>query len=301
VRDGEREEGSIGRVNGAPALTLNAFETQDANLVQVGDAVAQTIEQLRKELPADVEIRSISENASFVKQSLNNVKKTILEGGVLTVLIVFLFLHSWRSTIITGVTLPISVLSTFIAMYAFGFTINGVTLMALSLCIGLLIDDAIVVRENIVRHLAMGKSHRQAALEGTDEIGLAVLATTLAICAVFIPVAFMTGIIGRVFFQFGITVTVAVLVSLFVSFTLDPMLSSLWKDPIEARFARMPWLGRWMDAMERQIDRLHALYDRLLRATLRRRKTTLAVATLVFVGSLALTPLVGGEFMPRNG
>ena len=300
VRDGEREERSIGRVNGAPALTLNVLKTQDANLVQVGDAVAQTIAELRKELPADVEIRSISENADYVKQSLNNVKKTILEGGVLTVLIVFLFLHSWRSTIITGVTLPISVLSTFIAMYAFGFTINGVTLMALSLCIGLLIDDAIVVRENIVRHLAMGKGHRQAALEGTDEIGLAVLATTLAICAVFIPVAFMTGIIGKVFFQFGITVAVAVLVSLFVSFTLDPMLSSVWKDPAEGRFARLPRLGRWLDVKERQIDRLHALYDGLLRTTLRRRKTTLAVATLVFVGSLALTPLVGGEFMPRT-
>ena len=215
VSDGEREEQSVGRVNGQPALTIGVFKTQDANLVEVGDAVTKTMEGLRKQLPPDVEIRSISENASYVKTSLNNVKETIIEGGLLTVLIVFLFLHSWRSTIITGVTLPISVLSTFIAMYAFGFTINAVTLMALSLCIGLLIDDAIVVRENIVRHVAMGKSHLDAARDGTEEIGLAVLATTLAICAVFIPVAFMSGIIGRIFFQFGITVTVAVLVSLF--------------------------------------------------------------------------------------
>jgi len=300
VGDGEREEDSIGRVNGEPALTLNIFKTQDANLVQVGDDVALAIERLRKELPADVEIRSISENSHYVRDSLDNVKKTILEGGALTILIVFLFLHSWRSTIITGVTLPISVLSTFIAMYAFGFTINGVTLMALSLCIGLLIDDAIVVRENIVRHVSMGKNHLQAARDGTEEIGLAVLATTLAICAVFIPVAFMSGIIGKIFFQFGITVTVAVLVSLFVSFTLDPMLSSVWKDPAEGRFQRMPWLGRLMDRIEHQVERLHGLYDRLLRATLARRKTTLAVAGAVFVGSLALTPLVGTEFTPQS-
>jgi len=300
VSDGEREEQSIGRINGQPALTVNVFKTQDANLVAVGDEVAKAIVQLRKELPSDVEIRSISENSVYVKQALDNVKETILEGGALTILIVFLFLHSWRSTIITGVTLPISVLSTFIAMYAFGFTINGVTLMALSLCIGLLIDDAIVVRENIVRHVGMGKDHRTAARDGTEEIGLAVLATTLAICAVFIPVAFMTGIIGRIFFQFGITVTVAVLVSLFVSFTLDPMLSSVWNDPVETRFSKVPWLGRLMEGIEHRVDWLHALYDRLMRRTLVWRKTTLAIAGAIFVGSLGLVPLVGGEFMPQS-
>jgi hydrophobe/amphiphile efflux-1 (HAE1) family protein len=300
VSDGEREEQSVGRVNGQPALTIGVFKTQDANLVEVGDAVTKTMEGLRKQLPPDVEIRSISENASYVKTSLNNVKETIVEGGLLTVLIVFLFLHSWRSTIITGVTLPISVLSTFIAMYAFGFTINAVTLMALSLCIGLLIDDAIVVRENIVRHVAMGKSHLDAARDGTEEIGLAVLATTLAICAVFIPVAFMSGIIGRIFFQFGITVTVAVLVSLFVSFTLDPMLSSVWKDPVGTRFSKAPWLGRLMERIEHRVDWLHAVYARLLKLALTRRRTTLAIAGGIFVASLGLVPLVGGEFMPTS-
>ncbi len=300
IRDGEREEQSIARVNGQPALTLGVFKTQDANLVAVGEETAKAVESLRKQLPADVEIRSIAENASFVKNSLESVKRTIVEGGLLTILIVFLFLHSWRSTIITGVTLPISVLSTFIAMYAFGFTINAVTLMALSLCIGLLIDDAIVVRENIVRHLGMGKDHLSAARDGTEEIGLAVLATTLAICAVFIPVAFMSGIIGKIFFQFGITVTVAVLVSLFVSFTLDPMLSSLWKDPLATRFSKAPWLGRLMERIEHRVDWLHGIYGRLLARTLQRRKTTLALAALVFVGSIALVPLVGGEFMPKS-
>ncbi len=145
------------------------------------------------------------------------MKSTILEGAILTVLIVFLFLHSWRSTVITGLTLPIAVIATFIALHGFGFTLNFLTLMALSLCIGLLIDDAIVVRENIVRHMGIGKDHVTAAREGTDEIGLAVMATTFAIVAVFVPIAFMSGIVGRFFFQFGVTVAVAVLVSLFVS------------------------------------------------------------------------------------
>ena len=126
-------------------------------------------------------------------------------------------------------------ISSFIAVYAFGFTLNFMTMMALSLCIGLLIDDAIVVRENIVRHVGMGKDHHTAAREGTDEIGLAVMATTFAICAVFVPVAFMGGIVGKFFYPFGITVAVAVLVSLFVSFTLDPMLSAVWKDPPSSR------------------------------------------------------------------
>ena len=155
----------------------------------------------------------------------------MVEGAVLTILIVFIFLKSWRSTVITGLTLPIALVGTIFAIYIFGFTLNMMSLMALSLSVGLLIDDAIVVRENIVRHLHMGKDHFTAALEGTNEIGLAVLATTLTVVAVFLPVGFMNGIIGKFFFQFGITVTAAVLISLLVSFVLDPMLSSIWHEP----------------------------------------------------------------------
>jgi CzcA family heavy metal efflux pump len=299
VTDGEREEQSIGRINGQPGLTLNLFKTQESNLVAVGEDIVKAAQELQKHLPADVEIRQIKDSARDVKNALDNVKRTIVEGGCLTILIVFLFLHSWRSTVITGITLPISVIATFIVMYGLGFTINSVTLMALSLCIGLLIDDAIVVRENIVRHLAMGKDHLTAARDGTEEIGLAVMATTFAICAVFIPVAFMSGIIGRVFFQFGITVTAAVLVSLFVSFTLDPMLSSRWRDPVETRFARLPWLRSIMAQVERGVEAVHVLYGRVLVRTLAHRKTTLAIAVLVFGSSFGLVPLVGGEFMPK--
>ncbi|MDZ7631907.1 MAG: efflux RND transporter permease subunit [Gemmatimonadaceae bacterium] len=152
-------------------------------------------------------------------------------GAILCIVIIYFFLNSWRSTIITGLALPISLISSFFVMWAFNFTLNTMTLLALSLAIGLLIDDAIVVRENIVRHLEMGKDHEHAASEGTGEIGLAVLATTMAVVAVFFPVAFMGGMIGKIFFQFGVTVAFAVLVSLLVSFTLDPMLSSIWPDP----------------------------------------------------------------------
>src|SRR5690606_33307330 len=163
--------------------------------------------------------------------SVANVQSTLVEGAVLTVLVVFLFLNSWRSTVITGLALPISVLASFIAVWAFGFTLNTMSLLGLSLAIGILIDDAIVVRENIVRHVEMGKDHFRAAHEGTDEIGLAVAATTFSIVSVFVPIGFMAGLSGQWFKPFALTIACAVLVSLFVSFSLDPMLSAYWPDP----------------------------------------------------------------------
>ncbi|MFT5589338.1 MAG: HAE1 family hydrophobic/amphiphilic exporter-1 [Bradyrhizobium sp.] len=300
IVDGEREETSISRVNGQRAININITKVQDANIIEVGLALKKAVADMGKTLPAGSTLTIVNSNSDSVERQLDGVKATILEGAVLTMLIVFLFLHSWRSTIITGLTLPISVMATFIAMKAFGFTINALTLMALSLCIGLLIDDAIVVRENIVRHLGMGKSHQDAANDGTSEIGLAVMATTFAIVAVFVPVAFMDGIIGRFFLQFGITVTVAVLVSLFVSFTLDPMLSSVWRDPVKDRFRYVPWLGRMMEHIEHGIERLHGRYGRALDWALRWRKLTLLSALLLFVGSLALVPLIGGEMFPET-
>jgi hydrophobe/amphiphile efflux-1 (HAE1) family protein len=300
VIDGEREADSLSRINGKPGLSINVLKVQDANIVEVGRGVKDAALELKKTLPSDVQIDILYADVDFIEKALNGVKETILEGALLTIFIVFLFLHSWRSTIITGLTLPIAVIATFIAVYAFGFTLNFLTLMALSLCIGLLIDDAIVVRENIVRHLGMGKDHYRAAREGTDEIGLAVMATTFAIVAVFIPVAFMSGIIGKFFYQFGITVAVAVLVSLFVSFTLDPMLSSIWHDPPESRFSRLPWLARAMNRMEHGIEWAHAFYGRLLEWALGNRVKVLAIAVAVFVASFFVLPLVGTEFVPES-
>ena len=300
VVDGEQEETSIARINGKRSIGVSVFKVQDANIVETGEGVYKAIEDLKKRLPEGVEIKMIYSTSDDIKSSLNNVKATILEGAILTVIIVFLFLHSWRSTIITGLTLPIAVISTFIALYVFNFTLNFLTLMALSLCIGLLIDDAIVVRENIVRHLGMGKNHFKAANEGTQEIGLAVMATTFAIIAVFIPIAFMSGIVGRYFLQFGITVAVAVLVSLFVSFTLDPMLSSVWHDPAGDRFKRVPWLGRLMDGIEHQVENAHRIYGAMLEWALAHRIKVLAIAFVMFIGSFFIVPLIGTEFVPEN-
>ena len=260
----EREPDSISRVDGVPAISFQVFKQQDANIVTTGEAIKAAAAELRQSMPPGVELRLVYADSDWVARSLDGVKNTLIEGALLTVAIVFLFLHSWRSTVITGLTLPIAVISSFIAVYLFGFTLNFMTMMALSLCIGLLIDDAIVVRENIVRHVHMGKSHRAAALEGTDEIGLAVMATTFAICAVFVPVAFMKGIVGKFFFPFGITVAVAVLVSLFVSFTLDPMLSSIWRDPPSNRLLRLPGLGHLMRWTDRGLDLLHGIYERAI-------------------------------------
>ncbi|MGZ5582803.1 MAG: efflux RND transporter permease subunit [Usitatibacter sp.] len=300
IVDGEREAESLSRINGRPGLSIEVLKVQDANIVEVGLGVKKAAQELKKALPPDVELEIAYADVDFIEKALAGVKETIVEGALLTVFIVFLFLHSWRSTVITGLTLPISVIATFIAVYVFGFTLNFLTLMALSLCIGLLIDDAIVVRENIVRHLGMGKDHYRAAREGTEEIGLAVMATTFAIVAVFVPVAFMKGIIGKFFYQFGITVAVAVLVSLFVSFTLDPMLSSIWRDPPDSRFKRVPWLARMMSRIEAGIEKMHVNYGILLEWALAHRVKVMAIAVAVFIGSFALVPFVGTEFMPDS-
>ncbi|OWQ48246.1 nodulation protein NolG [Roseateles noduli] len=330
----ERELDSIARINGQPAVTFNIFKQQDANIVQTGEAVKAAVEELRKSLPKDMELRLVYVNSDFVKHSLDGLRHTLIEGALLTIAIVFLFLHSWRSTIITGLTLPISVISSFIAIYAFGFTLNFMTMMALSLCIGLLIDDAIVVRENIVRHVGMGKDHHSAAEDGTNEIGLAVMATTFAICAVFVPVAFMGGIVGKFFYPFGITVAVAVLVSLFVSFTLDPMLSSVWPDPPSTYVKKVPVIGHLIRATDAGMDVLHTVYEKTLRwvfsprrfriplpafgrpfgadkQRLKDQPRRLRLATITprgivawsgvgsFVLAILLVPAVGSEFQPQ--
>jgi multidrug efflux pump subunit AcrB len=334
----EREADSNARINGQPAVNFNIFKQQDANVVSTGEAVKKAMDEVRKALPPDVELKLIYASSDWVKGSLEGLKHTLIEGALLTVVIVFLFLHSWRSTVITALTLPIAVISSFIAVYMCGFTLNFMTMMALSLCIGLLIDDAIVVRENIVRHIHMGKDHHAAAREGTDEIGLAVMATTFALCAVFVPVAFMGGILGKFFYPFGITVVVAVLVSLFVSFTLDPMLSSIWKDPPTAYLRQWPVIGHAIRGTDAMLDAMHRVYERLIRwafsgrryrmlfpplpayghafhadgrrdkasprrwrwATLTPRGLVMALGGASFVGALALAPLVGSEFVPET-
>jgi HAE1 family hydrophobic/amphiphilic exporter-1 len=299
VVDGQEERESIAMVDGQRAISLDVVKAQGENTIAVVDGVKRIAEELRRQLPPDVQVTVVRDQSTAIRNSVAGVKRNIVEGAILTVVIVFLFLSSWRSTVITGLTLPISLIGTFLVMYAMGFTINLVTLLALSICVGLLIDDAIVVRENIVRHQAMGKHHRIAALEGTREIGLAVTATTFTIVAVFLPVGFMGGIIGQFFKQFGITVAFAVMLSMFISFTLDPMLSSVWNDPdAQGARGRGP-IARMLRGFERAMRRLEDGYVSVLRWGLAHPALTVTGAALTLVAALGLGRFVGTEFVPQ--
>lgn len=286
--------------DGEQALAIDVVKIEGGNTVAIAYAVEAAVAALNDSgsLPDDVIINILQNSAEPVEQNFETVQATLIEGAALAVVIVFLFLNSWRSTIITGLTLPISIVGTLTVVSLLGFTINMMTMLALTLSVGILIDDAIVVRENITRHLHMGKSHIQAALDGTSEIGLAVLATTLSIVAVFLPLAFMDGIVGRFFMQFGVTVSVAVLISLFVSFTLDPMLSSVWYDPDSQPDVKRGPIGRLISLFDIGFERLALVYRGVLGWSLRHRIITMLVALLSFGSSFVLFPMVGVEFMP---
>ncbi|ARO14770.1 hydrophobic/amphiphilic exporter-1 [Ketogulonicigenium robustum] len=298
---GTAEVSSLALLDGQTALAIDVVKQQGANTVGVAEDIRHTVAQLmERDLPDNVRVEVVVDGSTSVEESYHTVRDMIIEGAVLATLIVFLFLNSWRSTVITGLTLPISLIGTMTALLALGFTLNVMTLMALSLAVGLLIDDAIVVRENIMRHLHMGKSHIQAALDGTNEIGLAVLATTLSIVAVFLPVAFMEGIMGRFFLQFGVTVAISVMISMFVAFTLDPMLSSIWYDPAADKNTKKGPVWRTINHFDRFFEALSHGYRSVLRGALRHRYTTLLLALLALVGSFALLPRVGAEFAPAG-
>lgn len=307
IHDGAQEVDSLALYNGQRTLLLTVQKAQGENTIAVVDGLNQALKELKDQLPAGIRLEPIGDSARPIRVAVENVRRTLIEGALLTVLIVFLFLNSWRSTVITGLTLPISIIGTFLFMNLFGFTINMITLMALSLCVGLLIDDAIVVRENIVRHVQMGKTPYQAAMDGTQEIGLAVLATTFSIVAVFLPIGFMGGIIGKFFHEFGVTIVAAVLISMFVSFTLDPMLSSIWHDPsIEGQGKhRAPvtfydkTIGRVTGWFDRATDTLVETYQHILRWALNHKLSTVALALAIFITSILMVPLLGTEFVPK--
>jgi HAE1 family hydrophobic/amphiphilic exporter-1 len=302
VVDGTAEARSASYLNDGRALSVEILKISGSNTVEVADRVRTAVAELQEQLPTDVKMSVVSDDSRRIRASLESVQHELILGAVLCIAIIYFFLNSWRSTIITGLALPISIISAYFGMWIFGFTINTMTLLALSLAIGLLIDDAIVVRENIVRHVEMGKDHYRAAREGTSEIGLAVVSTTMAVIAVFIPVAFMGGQIGLIFFQFGVVVAFAVIVSLFVSFTLDPMLSSVWPDPevenhgpgrkrgnIIQRAAR-----RFNDWFERVADR----YPGWLGWALDHRKTVLGFAAACIIASGLIIPRLGFTWVP---
>jgi HAE1 family hydrophobic/amphiphilic exporter-1 len=300
VSYGAADAESLAVYNGETALAIDIVKVQDANTVQVVADVKKRLEQLNTELASqNVRLRVVTDASMAIEESVSQVQATLIEGAALAVAIVFLFLNSWRSTVITGLTLPIAMLGTLAVISFLGFTLNTMSLLALTLSIGILVDDAIVVRENITRHLHMGKSHLQAALDGTNEIGLAVIATTATIVAVFLPVAFMDGIVGRFFYEFGVTVSAAVLISLFVAFTLDPMLSSVWYDPDAHRDAKRGPIGRIIARFDHGFEWLANQYRHVIAWTLRHRLVTLLVTIGIFCGSLLMVPLVGTEFVPN--
>jgi HAE1 family hydrophobic/amphiphilic exporter-1 len=308
VKDGAQEIENMALYNGERTLLLTVQKAQDANTIEVVNGLMGSLQELRKQVPADIRLEPVSDGSRQIRVAVDNVRRTLIEGALLTILIVFLFLNSWRSTVITGLTLPISIIGTFWFMNMFGFTINMVTLMPLSLCVGLLIDDAIVVRENIVRHVQMGRNAYDAAMVGTQEIGLAVLATTLSIVAVFLPIGFMEGIIGKFFHEFGITIVAAVLISMFVSFTLDPMLSSVWHDPsihshhkpagtLNGYDRSIGRVTHWFDV---QTDRMADRYQLMLAWALAHKRSTLLLAVGIFLASILMVPLLGTEFVPKG-
>ena len=288
VRDGTEEQRDQALFNGRDAVGIEILKAKGYSTTQVTDVIHRRVAELEKRIPPGAKLEVVQDAGLRVHHAVRNVQEALIEGALLTVLVVFLFLNSWRSTVITGLALPVSVLASFIAVWAFGFTLNTMSLMGLSLAIGILIDDAIVVRENIVRHIEMGKDHYTASREGTDEIGLAVTATTFSIVAVFLPVAFMYGVAGQWFKPFALTIACSVLVSLFVSFSLDPMLSAYWPDPqTEAHERRNP-LARALDRFNQWFDRMAERYKDLIAWALDHRLMMIGLALATFVAALTI-------------
>jgi len=299
VHAGTEEQRTAAVYNGEQAVGLDVVKAKGNSTTAVADAVRKQVSQIQSALPKDVSLRIVRDAGTRVQESVRNVEEALIEGAALTVLVVFVFLNSWRSTVITGLALPVSVLASFVAVWAYGFTLNTMSLLGLSLAIGILIDDAIVVRENIVRHVQLGKDHMQAAHDGTDEIGLAVAATTFSIVVVFVPIAFMGGIAQQWFAPFALTIAASVLVSLFVSFSLDPMLSAYWPDPHVAPSERGP-MTRALDGFNAWFDRQAEKYKAVIGWALDHRWSMVGLALLSFAGAIALPVFgfVGGAFFP---
>ncbi len=299
VVDGVKEQTSLTRVNGKGAVGLSILKQSGSNTVRVAQAIQSQLATLQKEIPPDLKITVAQDNSTFIVEEVNDVLFDIVYGGLLAIIVVFLFLANMRSTIISAIALPTSIIASFIIMYALNFTLNMITLLALSLAVGLLIDDAIVVIENIFRHMQQGETPIEAAKAATAEIGLAVMATTFTIVAVFVPIAFTPGIVGRFFYPFGITVSVAVLVSLFVAFTLTPMLSSRWLTEADEKLEnRGSVLRRGLYYFNHFFQILSQRYRKAIAWSLHHRKTVVFGSIAIFISSFFLIGLLGTSFFP---
>jgi hydrophobic/amphiphilic exporter-1 (mainly G- bacteria), HAE1 family len=302
--DGMEDRRTIVRFNGVPSITIGIQKQSGTNTVEVVNRVKSEIERIRKTLPPGMVINTAFDQSTFIIRSIKEVQNHLIIGGILAVVAVFLFLRNFRTTLISALALPISVIATFTLIKAFDFTFNNMTMLALSLSVGILIDDAIIVLENIYRHIEDGMEPREASSFATSEIGMAVMATTLAIVAIFLPVAFMKGIIGRFFMSFAFTVVFSVMVSLLVSFTLTPMLASMMlkmhknnqEAPAGGRIRT--FLNRMGDSLEKYYKKTESWYRELLVFGLCYRKSILLGALGIFILSMYMTKFMGKEFVP---
>jgi len=307
VQDGTKERRSLTFYDGNEAVGLDIIRQVGANTVDVARRVKERIVQIKGELPPDIRITIANDNSTFIEEAVADVIMNIEIGGTLAVLVIFLFLASWRTTLISALAIPTSIIAAFFGMHLLGFSINFMSLLGLSIAVGLLIDDAIVVVENIYRHYKMGVPADVAASRATSEIGMAVVAATLTIIVVFLPISFMGGIVGQFFHQFGITVVLSIAFSLFIAFTLTPMMFAvLARRAAPEKFAEKkadsPTAKRknLFTAFSAGYDRLAGVYRLLLAASLRHRFVTMLVATGLFLASLVLVKQIGVEFQPQT-
>ncbi|MBI1987508.1 MAG: efflux RND transporter permease subunit [Nitrospinae bacterium] len=289
IEDGLEEERTLSRLNGRRAVSLFVRKQSGTNTVAVIDAVKAQLEKLKPLLPAGVEVQVVQDQSEFIKQSVDDVMQDIWLGAILTTLIILFFLRSLRTTLVVAVSIPASLIGSFILFQILGFSLNYMTLLGLSLCIGIVVDDSIVVLECIFRHIEEGESPMEAARNGANEIGLATIATTLSIIAIFVPVAYMKGMMGLWFFSFAMTVAATVAISLLVALTVIPMLSSRLLSHQTRHGLIYRLLGRFFDAID-------AAYGRLLRVAVHHRFITLILTVVIFFFSLKVAKLVGTEF-----
>lgn len=295
VEDGYEDKDSVAYFNGTEAIGIDIVKQSGANTVEVAENVKKIISNIQSSLPEGVHVDIVSDNSTTIEESVDEVMNTIFEGCILAVIIVFVFLNEWESTLISALSLPISIITTFSCMKVMDFSLNTMSLMALSLAVGLLVDDAIVVIENIVRHLKMGKSPLQAAKDGTSEIEFAVLATTLAVISVFLPMALVGGLVGKIIIEFALTIVFSMIVSLFVSFTLVPMMSSklLRVDKKESK----NFITKFLKWFNNKFDIFSEKYSQLLGLALNKRLLVLMIALAMFLGSMGLAASLGFEAM----
>ena len=295
VEVGAENERTIARFNGRNAIGLGIVKQATASTIDVAEEIRTAIPILQEAVPPGMEINTAFDSSEFIKASIDEVQETILIAIVLVVLVVLVFLKSFRATVIPAVAIPISIIGTFGVIYFLGFTINILTLLAMVLSIGLVVDDAIVVLENVYRHMEMGKSRWRAAWDGSKEIGFAIVATTVALVAVFVPVAFLTGSVGKLFNEFGLTVAIAVAISGFVALSLTPMLCSRILKPLHGTSSNV--LGRAFDKFFVWLDRF---YSSVLGGVMRHRFVTVLAGIAIIVLSGFLFTRLPNELVPTE-